>query len=199
LIADASSKMDNIKVDNLDLNANTLSTTNTNGELVLTPHGTAGVGILAGGSTTSGALKLYEGSANGSHSITVKAPTAVTANVTLTLPDGDGDANNMLTTNGSGVLAWSSTVNGTTDTSPTIDVYYKVIGPDDNLQFNDIGWTLATIKKTVQPDATDYKEYEYNIEALEEFTGFSIKLVLQSSDSANPPLVENFRAIALST
>ena len=92
-----------------------------------------------------------------------------------------------------------STVNGTTDTSPTIDVYYKVIGPDDNLQFNDIGWTLATIKKTVQPDATDYKEYEYNIEALEEFTGFSIKLVLQSSDSANPPLVENFRAIALST
>jgi hypothetical protein len=92
-----------------------------------------------------------------------------------------------------------SAVNGTTDTSPTIDVYYKVIGPDDNLQFNDIGWTLATIKKTVQPDATDYKEYEYNIEALEEFTGFSIKLVLQSSDSANPPLVENFRAIALST
>jgi hypothetical protein len=116
LIADSNSKMDNIKVDNLDLNANTLSTTNTNGELVLSPHGTAGVGILAGGSTTSGALKLYEGSANGSHSITVKAPTAVTANVTLTLPDGDGDANNMLTTNGSGVLAWSSTVNGTTGT-----------------------------------------------------------------------------------
>ena len=116
LIADASSKLDNIKVDNLDLNANTLSTTNTNGELVLTPHGTAGVGILAGGSTTSGALKLYEGSANGSHSITVKAPTAVTADVTLTLPDGDGDANNMLTTNGSGVLAWSATVSGTTGT-----------------------------------------------------------------------------------
>jgi len=116
LIADSSSKLDNIKVDNLDLNANTLSTTNTNGELVLSPHGTAGVGILAGDSSTSGALKLYEGSTNGSHSITVKAPAAVTANVTLTLPDGDGDANNMLTTNGSGVLAWSSTVNGTTGT-----------------------------------------------------------------------------------
>jgi hypothetical protein len=92
-----------------------------------------------------------------------------------------------------------SAVNGTTDTSPTIDVYYKVIGPDDNLQFNDIGWTLGTIKKTVQPDSTDYREYEYNIEALEDFTGFAIKLVLQSSDSSNPPLVENFRAIALST
>ena len=116
LIADASSKLDNIKVDNLDLNANTLSTTNTNGELVLSPHGTAGVGILAGDNSTSGALKLYEGSTNGSHSITVKAPAAVTADVTLTLPDGDGDANNMLTTNGSGVLAWSATVSGTTGT-----------------------------------------------------------------------------------
>ena len=116
LIADSSSKLDNIKVDNLDLNANTLSTTNTNGELVLSPHGTAGVGILAGGSSTPAALKLYEASTNGSHSITVKAPAAVTANVTLTLPDGDGDANNMLTTNGSGVLAWTAGVSGTTGT-----------------------------------------------------------------------------------
>ena len=92
-----------------------------------------------------------------------------------------------------------SALTGTTDTSPTIDVYYKVVGPDDNLQFNDIGWTLATIKKTVQPDSIDYREYEYNIESLEDFTAFAIKLVLQSADSANPPLVENFRAIALST
>ena len=116
LIADSNSKMDNIKVDNLDLNANTLSTTNTNGELVLSPHGTAGVGILAGGSSTSGALKLYEGSTNGSHSITVKAPAAVTADVTLTLPDGDGSANQALMTNGSGVLTWGGALSGTTGT-----------------------------------------------------------------------------------
>ena len=116
LIADSSSKLDNLKVDNLDLNGNILSTTDTNGELTLKPHGTASVGILAGGSSTSAALKLYEASTNGSHSITVKAPAAVTADVTLTLPDGDGDANNMLTTNGSGVLAWTAGVSGTTGT-----------------------------------------------------------------------------------
>ena len=116
LIADSSSKLDNIKVDNLDLNANTLSTTNTNGELVLSPHGTAGVGILAGGSSTSGALKLYEASTNGSHSITIKPPAAVTANVTLTLPDGDGSANQALMTNGSGVLTWGGALSGTTGT-----------------------------------------------------------------------------------
>ena len=83
--------------------------------------------------------------------------------------------------------------------NPDILVYYKVMGPDDNLQFNDIGWTSATIKSTVQPDATDFKEHTYEIESLEDFTSFSIKVVLQSVNSANVPFIENFRAIALST
>ena len=84
-------------------------------------------------------------------------------------------------------------------TNPSIDVYYKISGPDSNLQFDDIGWTLGTIKNTVQPDATEFKEYLYELEGLEDFNIFSIKLVLQSVDSANPPTVKNFRAIALST
>jgi hypothetical protein len=86
LLADSSSKLDNIKVDNLDLNANTLSTTNTNGELVLGPNGTAGVGILAGGSSTPATLKFYEASTNGGHSIAVKSPASVAADVVVTLP-----------------------------------------------------------------------------------------------------------------
>jgi len=84
-------------------------------------------------------------------------------------------------------------------TNPEILTYYKLMGPDDNLQFNDIGWTLATIKNEVQPDATAFKEHTYEIENLEDFTAFSIKLVLQSVNSSNVPLIENFRAIALST
>ena len=84
-------------------------------------------------------------------------------------------------------------------TPPTIDVYYKVLGPDSNLQFDDVGWTLGTIKKTVQADSTDFKEYTYEIESLDDFTTFSVKIVLQGVDSAHPPLIENFRAIALST
>ncbi len=89
------------------------------------------------------------------------------------------------------------TPNVTTD--PSIDVYYKISGPDANLQFDDMGWTLGTIKKTVQPDATAYREYLYEIEGLEDFNMFAVKMVLQSIDSANPPLIKNFRAIALGT
>ena len=52
---------------------------------------------------------------------------------------------------------------------------------------------------TVPADASDFQEHIYEIENLEDFTTFSIKLVLQSVNSANIPLIENFRAIALST
>ena len=40
LVVDSNSKLDNLKVDNLDLNGNTLSSTDTNGDLLITPNGT---------------------------------------------------------------------------------------------------------------------------------------------------------------
>ena len=45
IITDANSKIDNLKVDNLDLNGNTLSTTDTNGNLVLAPNGTGSISV----------------------------------------------------------------------------------------------------------------------------------------------------------
>lgn len=48
LITDASSKLDNLKVDNLDLNGNTLSVTNSNGSLTLAANGTGFIDISSG-------------------------------------------------------------------------------------------------------------------------------------------------------
>ena len=45
LITDSSSKLDNLKVDNIDLNGNTVSTLDTNGNLILNPNGTGMVQI----------------------------------------------------------------------------------------------------------------------------------------------------------
>ena len=80
-----------------------------------------------------------------------------------------------------------------------IEVYFKIVGPDSNMPFNDVGWKEATIKNTVPADASDFKEHTYEIESLEDFNTFSIKIVLKSSNTSNVPLIENFRAIALST
>ena len=45
LIADANSKLDNLKVDNIDINANNITSTNTNGHIYITPNGTGDVVI----------------------------------------------------------------------------------------------------------------------------------------------------------
>jgi hypothetical protein len=60
-------------------------------------------------------LILAEDTDNGAHTITVAAPAAVTGDITLTLPDGDGDNEQFLQTNGSGVLSWAAAAGGLTE------------------------------------------------------------------------------------
>ena len=88
-------------------------------------------------------------------------------------------------------------------TDPEIDVYFKILSSESNIQFEDLGWIEASDTDQMPfgkpaADSTDFHEYEYNVEGLDEFVSFAIKIVLRSVDSANVPLVENFRAIALS-
>ena len=45
IITDANSKISNIKVDNIDIDGNTISTTNLNGNLILAPNGTGSVDV----------------------------------------------------------------------------------------------------------------------------------------------------------
>ena len=57
-----------------------------------------------------GDLRL--GDADNSHYVALQAPSTVASNVTLTFPATDGDADQALTTNGSGVLAWTTISGG---------------------------------------------------------------------------------------
>src|SRR5210317_875552 len=45
IIVDADKKIDNLKVDNLDLNGNTISSTDTNGNIVISPNGSGTVDV----------------------------------------------------------------------------------------------------------------------------------------------------------
>ena len=58
--------------------------------------------------------KFFEASANGTNKIAVKAPAALAADYTLTLPVDDGAADEVLKTNGSGTLSWSAAAAGAT-------------------------------------------------------------------------------------
>jgi hypothetical protein len=45
IIVDASSKIDNLKVDNIDINGNTISSTDANGNIVISPNGSGSVNV----------------------------------------------------------------------------------------------------------------------------------------------------------
>jgi hypothetical protein len=91
---------------NLDTNGQDLVTTS-NADLDLAPDGT-GVVVVRGnqtGGNNQGAIKLN--CEQNTHGVTIKSPAhASAASYTLTLPVNDGSANEVLQTDGSGVLSW---------------------------------------------------------------------------------------------
>jgi len=63
--------------------------------------------------TVGGKATFAEGTNNGSNKVTVKAPDTLAADYTLTLPVNDGDADQYLKTDGSGVTSWAAIPSGT--------------------------------------------------------------------------------------
>ncbi len=102
-------------------------------------------------------LKL-NGSSSGSVSIDAPASTTGGADVTLTLPVNDGDANQLLQTNGSGVLSWAGggkvlqvVANNPFQSTNAINISHNsggAVGPSD------LG---ADVKLTITPSAATSK------------------------------------------
>jgi hypothetical protein len=96
----------------------------------------------ADGSTASASvgadLKLYEGTDNGTNFVALKAPNALAADVTWTLPDADGTSGQALTTNGTGALSWGSASRWTLNGS---DISYSagnvIVGAANSLRLAD--------------------------------------------------------------
>ena len=77
----------------------------------LTIDGTNGLKVK-NGATNGGFIELYEGSNNGTNKVKLLCPSSLSSDYTLTLPTNDGDADQVLTTNGSGVLSWEDSSSG---------------------------------------------------------------------------------------
>jgi flagellar biogenesis protein FliO len=93
LIVDADSKIDNLLVDNLQLNGNTLSSTNTNGNIILDPNGT-GVVEIVGDLSVSGTINAtISGAAASAAKWTTARDLSLTGDATATLSAVDGTAN----------------------------------------------------------------------------------------------------------
>jgi hypothetical protein len=129
LIVDSSSKLDNLKVDNLDLNGNTISSTDTNGNISLTPNGTGKLVLnnpYINGTTDTLAEYIFDtvgGAVTAGTGITVtpsdvgNTTTISISNTTVTgagTPVGSSTAIPVITFNAQGQLTAVSTASITT-------------------------------------------------------------------------------------
>jgi hypothetical protein len=95
--------------------------------------------------------------------------------------------------------------------SAEIKVYYKILRTDDASDFDDLGYTAfnsdgstdaTTISSTTR---NNFQQYVYTAGVtddgigtpLEDFISFQIKIVMQGTDTTNPPRIKELRCIAL--
>ena len=64
--------------------------------------------IVGNNATTGGSIQIKEGTNNGTHHVQLKAPNSLSGNVAFTLPSADGNADQVLKTNGSGTLSFAT-------------------------------------------------------------------------------------------
>ena len=94
----------------LDVNGKDIVTTS-GADIDLNPDTTGEVVFRGNATRGSGSFKLN--CENNTHGVTIKGPAhSAAADYTLTLPTTDGDTNQVLTTDGSGVLSWSTPAGG---------------------------------------------------------------------------------------
>jgi len=127
---------------NLDVQTNEITTSTSNGNIKLNPNGT-GVVEIKGDGTSSGTVgTLQLNCSNNNHGVKIASPPhSAGASYTLTLPNTDGNANQVLKTDGSGGLDW---VDQTTDTNTQLsnaEVRTAVEAASDSNVFTDADHT----------------------------------------------------------
>ncbi len=152
--------------DNIKLDGNAISSTNTNGNIQLFPNGTGYTELY--GNTNAGAIRFN--CESNSHGVTLKGPPhSASATYSLELPNADGSAGQLLKTDGSGKLAFTSSLPGVTATATEINILDGVTATTAEINYLDIT-TLGTSQasKAVTADANGVVTFDNGLS--EEYT-----------------------------
>jgi hypothetical protein len=125
-------------IGNVQANANTLTTTQTNQNLTIAPNGTGTVAVQSSTTITGdlsisnqGDLRLLEASGNGTNYIALQAAANMAANYTLTWPAAASSTNGfVLTSQTDGTLSWASAGGNipVSDPGSVATVHYPLFG-----------------------------------------------------------------------
>ena len=78
-----------------------------------------------------------------------------------------------------------------------IRTYFKLLKADNTLPTEELGWTEFATDNVPDADSSKFRSYEYDADNLEEFLGFSVKIVMKSKDTTQPCAIRAFRGLAL--
>jgi hypothetical protein len=110
---------------NLDVNGHTI-TSDSDQDVIINPNGTGTTKIESNlvlrdsAGATAKEVLFYEGFSNGTNYVGLKAADSLTANTTYTLPTADGTSGQVLSTNGTGTLSWTTNATNLTWNATTI-------------------------------------------------------------------------------
>lgn len=125
--------------------------------------GTFNAGLVAAnGSTSAGTVAINEDTDNGSNKVTLTVP-ALAADYSLTLPVDDGTLNQLLTTDGSGNLSWTTVASSSSSVSALTAA--TAANSIDNLNFGQT-WDWSTLNTGTGSS--------YNFNGITSGTGLSI-------------------------
>jgi len=140
-----------LDVDNIQIDANAVKSTNTDGNIQLFPNGEGFTELY--GNTNAGAIRFN--CESNSHGVTLKGPPhSATATYSLELPNADGSAGQLLKTDGSGKLAFTSALPGVTSSTAELNILDGVTATTAELNYLDIATLgLTAASKAVTADA----------------------------------------------
>jgi len=87
--------------------------------------------------------------------------------------------------------------------SSEIEVYFRTTSSSEPRDIENLSYIAFNgdgsedITVTPASDSQTFQEYKYSVNAVDDFTAFQIKIVLKGTISSYPPIIKDFRGIAL--
>ncbi len=101
--------------------------------------------ITTGSNGTDGSLTIYSEQGTTDYSVVVQPHATMTETTTYTLPANNGDANQVLTTDGSGALSWTTTsLTSIADADADTKIQVEESADEDHIRF-DVGGSEAIV------------------------------------------------------
>lgn len=127
--------------------------TGSNTDLTLSPNGTGVVKVTTNLQISNqGDLRLLESTGNGTNYVGFQSPTSITSNILWTLPATDGTLDQVLTTDASGTLSWTSKSVSISDQTSSSSVYYPLISSSSSTT-NATALNVSSTRMTFVPSS----------------------------------------------